>query len=97
MFLSYRVEVTDHLRPLDENILLIEFESALLRGRDLEKSHPEYNFIAHNGESGRLGVRKAQYHWVRFWNLHRLAATDRIGMGLGSGTYVRRPVATYPS
>ena len=97
MFLSYRVEVTDHLKPLDENTLLIEFESALLRGRDLEKSHPEYNFIAHNGESGRLGVRKAQYHWVRIQDLHRLAVADCIGMGLGSGPDVRRPMETYPS
>jgi beta-mannosidase len=64
MFLSHRVDVTDHLKPLEMNILVLEFESALLRGRELEKNHPEYNFIAHNGESGRLAVRKAQYHWV---------------------------------
>ncbi|KAL4867160.1 glycoside hydrolase superfamily [Aspergillus spectabilis] len=31
------------------------------------KKHPEHRFIAHNGEAGRLGVRKAQYHWGWDW------------------------------
>jgi beta-mannosidase len=66
MFISNRVDVTDQLSSTSasENILEIVFGSALLRGRELEKAHPEYKFIAHNGETGRLGVRKAQYHWV---------------------------------
>jgi beta-mannosidase len=65
MFLSYRVNVTDVLRLAgQENELSIDFDSALLHGRQLEKEHPEHRFIAHNGEKGRIGVRKAQYHWV---------------------------------
>jgi beta-mannosidase len=63
MFLQYRVNVNDLIRS-SENLLEIEFDSALLRGRELEKQHPEYRFICANGESGRLAVRKAQYHWV---------------------------------
>ena len=65
MFLSHRVNITESLRSSGTNTLVIDFDSALLRGRELEKKHPEHRFIAHNGETGRLGVRKAQYHWVR--------------------------------
>lgn len=64
MFLQYRVNVTDKLLAGQENILEIRFASALLRGRELGKEHAEHRFIAHNGEAGRLAVRKAQYHWV---------------------------------
>jgi beta-mannosidase len=63
MFLIYRVDVTESIIS-GQNSLEIDFDSALIRGRELEKAHPEYRFIAHNGETGRLGVRKAQYHWV---------------------------------
>ncbi|KAH7310846.1 glycoside hydrolase superfamily [Stachybotrys elegans] len=65
MFLSHRVNVTELLQP--SNTLVIDFESALLRARQLEKNHPEHRFIAHNGEVGRIGVRKAQYHWGWDW------------------------------
>jgi len=64
MFLSHTVDVTTILRRGGDNLLSIDFEPALLRGRKLQVEHPEYDFIAHNGECGRLGVRKAQYHWV---------------------------------
>lgn len=47
-----------------ENVLEFDFASALLAGREIEKAHPEHRFIAANVESGRLGVKKAQYHWV---------------------------------
>ncbi|KAL2831701.1 glycoside hydrolase superfamily [Aspergillus cavernicola] len=67
MFLSHRVAITDNLHPSGFNHLVIDFDSALLRGRELEKKHPEHRFIAHNGETGRLGVRKAQYHWGWDW------------------------------
>ena len=63
MFLSHRVDITRALRS-GANNLAIDFDSALLRGRELEKAHPEHRFLAHNGETGRLAVRKAQYHWV---------------------------------
>lgn len=64
MFRSHRVDITDALDASGPNHLVIDFDSALLRGRQLEKEHPEYRFIAHNGETGLLGVRKAQYHCV---------------------------------
>ena len=63
MFLIYRVDATESIIS-GQNSLEIDFDSPLIRGRELEKAHPEYRFIAHNGEAGRLGVRKAQYHWV---------------------------------
>lgn len=63
MFLSHRVDITSTLKP-GANTLRIDFASALLRGRELEKQHSEHRFLAHNGETGRLAVRKAQYHWV---------------------------------
>ena len=63
MFLTYRVDITDKATA-GQHSLEIDFDSALLRGRELEKAHPEHRFIAHNGETGRLGVRKAQYNWV---------------------------------
>ena len=62
MFLSHRVDITKVVK--DSNTLFIDFDSAPLRGRALEKEHSDYRFIAHNGETGRLAVRKAQYHWV---------------------------------
>ncbi|OAQ65104.1 beta-mannosidase [Pochonia chlamydosporia 170] len=65
MFLSHRVNVTKLIQ--EKNSLVIDFGSALLRGRALEKEHSEYRFIAHNGETGRLAVRKAQYHWGWDW------------------------------
>ncbi|KAJ3541085.1 hypothetical protein NM208_g4768 [Fusarium decemcellulare] len=58
---SYVVEVK--MRPSASNTLVIDFESALLRGRDLEKDLSEHRF-AHKGESSCLDVRKAQYHWT---------------------------------
>lgn len=64
MFLSHRVDISGVVKPSGDNFLSIDFDSALLRGREIEKKHPEYRFIAHNGEAGRVGIRKAQYHWV---------------------------------
>ncbi|KAH8696013.1 glycoside hydrolase superfamily [Talaromyces proteolyticus] len=67
MFLSHRVDISTAVKLHGENILTMNFDSALLRGRSIEKENPEYRFIAHNGETGRLGVRKAQYHWGWDW------------------------------
>jgi beta-mannosidase len=68
MFLSHRCDVTDLLDPDVDNELRINFDSALLKGREIEKQHPDYRFksvASIPGENGRVGVRKAQYHWVR--------------------------------
>ncbi|KAH0848256.1 Beta-mannosidase B [Fonsecaea pedrosoi] len=75
MFIGYRVDVTPFLLqpsseddPTDPNVLEIVFESALLRGRELVKQHShEHDFIAHQTESSRLPVRKAQCHWGWDW------------------------------
>ncbi|KAL2862477.1 beta-mannosidase [Aspergillus lucknowensis] len=67
MFLSHRIPITSMLYQPGSNQLVIDFDSALLRGRELEKQHPEHRFLASNGEPGRLGVRKAQYHWGWDW------------------------------
>ncbi|CAM1502503.1 Fc.00g044870.m01.CDS01 [Cosmosporella sp. VM-42] len=67
MFLSHRVNVTDCLKPSGENAIVIDFDSALLRGRELEEQHSEHRFLGFNGEMGRLAVRKAQYHWGWDW------------------------------
>lgn len=83
MFIGHRVNVSQKLRSGQENKLVLVFESALHRGRELESQHVEHRFIAHNGEPGRLGVRKAQYHWVskpkRTTDIN--ADTDRDGTG----------------
>jgi beta-mannosidase len=65
MFLSHRVNITDHLKSEGTNTLIIDFDSALLRGRELQKQYPNHRWELFNGEAGRLVVRKAQYHWVR--------------------------------
>lgn len=67
MFLSHEVDITALARPEGTHTLDIVFDSALLRGRQLEKIHAKHRFIAHNGEAGRLAVRKAQYHWGWDW------------------------------
>ncbi|TPX07951.1 uncharacterized protein E0L32_010406 [Thyridium curvatum] len=67
MFLSHTVDVTTVLKHDGTNHLSIDFDSALLRGRKIQSQHPEHDFIAHNGESSRLAVRKAQYHYGWDW------------------------------
>lgn len=68
MFLSHRVNVSQHLNPSSTNILEIVFASALLKGRQLVEQHShEHRFIARQTEQGRIPVRKAQYHWGWDW------------------------------
>ena len=63
MFTPERVDVTTLLARL-ENVLTIRFESALLVGREIVQAHPEHLWGCWNGEPSRVGVRKAQYHYV---------------------------------
>ncbi|CZR55596.1 related to Beta-mannosidase B [Phialocephala subalpina] len=65
MFLTHRVDITHPLPPSKEAVLEIDFASALLHGRAMEKAPPEHRFIACNEEAGRVALRKAQYHWGR--------------------------------
>lgn len=67
MFLGHRVDVTDALETGDEHVLDVEFDSALLRAREIQKKDPNHKWASFNGESARLGVRKAQYHWGWDW------------------------------
>lgn len=63
MFTPERVDVTSVLTA-DENELVITFDSAYLRGWKLVEKYPEHKWGCWNGDNSRLGVRKAQYHWV---------------------------------
>ena len=69
MFLAHRIDITDALQlsPSQKHVLEIEFDSAMLRGKELEKLYPEHKWGAFNGDPSRLGVRKAQYHWGWDW------------------------------
>lgn len=67
MFLPYRVDVTQLMQDERDYILDVSFESALLRAREIEKAHPEHTWVGFNGETARLAVRKAQYHWGWDW------------------------------
>ncbi|KAJ4132320.1 hypothetical protein NW754_015135 [Fusarium falciforme] len=65
MFVSHRVDVTNLLKK--DNSLTIDFDSALLRGREIKEKMSGHQFVLFNGEAGRLAVRKAQYHWGWDW------------------------------
>ena len=67
MFLPHRVDVTHALESAKEHHLEIEFEPALLKAREIQRQHPEHKWICFNGDSARLAVRKAQYHWGWDW------------------------------
>ena len=67
MFIPYRLDVTKSLKADSDNILEIDFDSALLRAREIQKAHPDHKWVLFNGEPARLGVRKAQYHWGWDW------------------------------
>lgn len=64
MFVPRRVPVDGLLRP-GRNELHILFESALLRGKELEAEHGVRNVW--NGDASRVYVRKAQYHYGWDW------------------------------
>ncbi|KAI0154412.1 glycoside hydrolase family 2 protein [Xylariaceae sp. FL1272] len=66
MFISHRVNVTTLLQDMNE--VLIHFDSAMLRGRELVKEHShEHTFYVRQTEVSRVPVRKAQYHWGWDW------------------------------
>lgn len=68
MFVSYRVNINDAMIPDQENVLEIEFDSALLKGRQLVEEHKhEHEFYVRQSEAGRVAVRKAQYNWGWDW------------------------------
>lgn len=64
MFVPQRVDVRDRLRP-GRNQLLLRFDPALARAREVEAVHGKRQLW--NGDSARLYVRKAQYHFGWDW------------------------------
>jgi len=64
MFTPERVDVTDALKKGAVNELQITFDSAYLKGCQIVEQHPNHHWGCWNGDTGRLAVRKAQYHWV---------------------------------
>lgn len=63
MFIEYRVDVTDCIKPGKENELEIIFHSSFLIGKQLEKEAAQKPLFFHNGDSSRLQVRKAPYSY----------------------------------
>jgi len=63
MFTPFRVDVSEVIKA-GENELVIQFDSAYLRGWKLVEKYPEHKWGVWNGDNSRLAVRKAQYHWV---------------------------------
>ncbi|KAI0353465.1 glycoside hydrolase family 2 protein [Trametes cingulata] len=63
-FLSHRVPVKEHIK-VGENDLVLTFESAFRKGREIEQKHQKLNLW--NGDSSRLHVRKAQYNYGWDW------------------------------
>lgn len=64
MFREYSTNVSNHL-VVGTNVLEIQFKSALIKGRELEKKYGKKS--CWNGESSRVYVRKAQYHYGWDW------------------------------
>ncbi|KAF5387820.1 hypothetical protein D9615_000372 [Tricholomella constricta] len=63
-FVSHRVAVKGNLKA-GTNELILTFESAFLKGRDIERQHEK--LALWNGDSSRLHVRKAQYNYGWDW------------------------------
>jgi beta-mannosidase len=68
MFTPERVDVTTFLKKQGDNELEITFESAYLKGCALVEKYPDHHWGCWNGDTSRLAVRKAQYHWVLYYS-----------------------------
>jgi Beta-galactosidase/beta-glucuronidase len=65
MFLGYRVDITEAMgSPNSTNVLEIEFDCAETKATELRNKDPNHKWVGLFGDPARLGVRKAQYHWV---------------------------------
>ncbi|CAK7236394.1 hypothetical protein SBRCBS47491_009621 [Sporothrix bragantina] len=80
MFVGHRVDITDALQSpqnqehIQEHILEVRFDAADARACAIRAQHPEHKWIVFNGDTARLGVRKAQYHWGWDWGPHLMTA-----------------------
>ena len=52
MFIAHRVDITEALggSASTKHVLEVEFDSAMLRAREIEKQHPEHKWGGFNGE-----------------------------------------------
>lgn len=74
MFIPERIDVTELLRESNgPNVLNVTFESTFLLGKKIKEQYPNHYWACWNGDSSRLAVRKAQYHYVWLLYLSRLA------------------------
>lgn len=64
MFIPARVEVSNLIGYGSKNTLEITFDSAWLVGKKIREQNPDHHWSVWNGDSSRLIVRKAQYHYV---------------------------------
>ena len=64
MFIPKRVDVSNVINVDGNNNLEIRFDSTWLIGEKLQEHYPDHFWGCWNGESSRLAVRKAQYHYV---------------------------------
>jgi beta-mannosidase len=71
MFVPARIAVKQWLKAAG-NVLIIRFESALLRGHTIESQYGPRQVW--NGDTSRLYVRKAQYHYGWDWGPTLLTA-----------------------
>lgn len=96
MFIPERVDVTTYLRKEGNNELKITFESAYLKGCALVEKYPDHHWGCWNGDSSRLAVRKAQYHWVCPFpfQMHKLLLIS-TGVGLGTNPHDLWAMETY--
>ncbi|KAL8874103.1 MAG: hypothetical protein Q9174_000507 [Haloplaca sp. 1 TL-2023] len=67
MFIPERVDITKHIKPATTNELRIIFHSTYLLGKRLVETDPHHKYGCWNGDSSRLAVRKAQYHYGWDW------------------------------
>jgi beta-mannosidase len=88
MFMPERVDVTSHLKNEGDNELEITFESAYLKGCALVEKYPDHYWGCWNGDTSRLAVRKAQYHWVCNNSLPNADHNTKRYLGMGLGSYV---------
>ena len=64
MFIPERVNITQHIKYNDENVMEITFDSTYLIGKKLVEKYPKHHWGCWNGDPSRLAVRKTQYHYV---------------------------------
>ncbi|KAF9006424.1 glycoside hydrolase family 2 protein [Cyathus striatus] len=63
-FIAHRIPAKGLLKS-GANVIIVNFESAFLKGKEMEKAHGK--FALWNGDSSRLHVRKSQYNYGWDW------------------------------